>query len=332
MPAALVARSPRLPIPAVTISVLRPSPPVSVFFPSLSRCCSGRPSGGRALGGAVWRPIRRRRSRSGGTVGRIAARVRRSVDSRAVAVRRIRAAGHREARRAEARTPDRPQPRDRGSGRDPGPAGDQGAHRQADQGRDRNANAAFITTRRAAALRSAGIAEAPHRPVPSAGSADTGRGGPVGRGVLLRAGTDTGRDGSADVGKRHRFASEHKGKHADPDAAGDRTRQQSLENPRLRIVSDRVRFRIRTNGTSGVGRTHEVERDDLADAAMRDRLKWAFPVPGRRRREEPVSCSPSAWQPRSRRLGQTLRERGAAQQARPPEVADHDDASPRSAP
>ena len=65
MRAALVTRSPRLPIPAVTISVLRPSPPVSVFFPSLSRHCSGRPSGGRALGGAVWRPIRRRRSRSG---------------------------------------------------------------------------------------------------------------------------------------------------------------------------------------------------------------------------------------------------------------------------
>ena len=48
----------------------------------------------------------------------------------------------------------------------------------------------------------------------------------------------------------------------------------------MRIVSDRVRFRSRTNGTNGVGRTHEIELDDLADAAMRDRLKWAFPGSG----------------------------------------------------
>ena len=54
-----------------------------------------------------------------------------------------------------------------------------------------------------------------------------------------------------------------------------------------------------------VRRRHEFELDDLADPAMRDRLKWAFSLPGRLRREEPVSCSPSAWQPRSRRLGQT---------------------------
>ena len=71
------------------------------------------------------------------------------------------------------------------------------------------------------------------------------------------------------------------------------------------IVSDVVRFRIRTNGTNGVGRTHEFELDDLADAAMRDRLKWAFSVPDRLRTEEPVSCSPSAWQLRLRRLEQT---------------------------
>ena len=37
-----------------------------------------------------------------------------------------------------------------------------------------------------------------------------------------------------------------------------------------------VRFRIRTNWTNSVSRTHEFELDDLADASTRDRLKWAF--------------------------------------------------------
>ena len=38
--------------------------PRSVFFPSFSRCCSGRPNCGRAPSGVVWRPIRGRCSRS----------------------------------------------------------------------------------------------------------------------------------------------------------------------------------------------------------------------------------------------------------------------------
>ena len=45
------------------------------------------------------------------------------------------------------------------------------------------------------------------------------------------------------------------------------------ENPPLLIVSDMVRFRIRTNWTNSVSRAHEFELDDLADAATRDRLK-----------------------------------------------------------
>ena len=48
-----------------------------------------------------------------------------------------------------------------------------------------------------------------------------------------------------------------------------------------------VRFRVRTEGTNGVGRTHEFEIDDLTDAPMRDRLKWAFAVPGRLPPEDP---------------------------------------------
>ena len=65
---------------------------------------------------------------------------------------------------------------------------------------------------------------------------------------------DTGGDGWADVWKRHHFAWEYKGQRADLDIAFDQLRQYSLalENPPLLIVSDMVRFRIRTNWTNSV--------------------------------------------------------------------------------
>ena len=87
---------------------------------------------------------------------------------------------------------------------------------------------------------------------------------------------DTGDDGWADVWKRHHFAWEYKGRRAELDAAFDQLRQYSLalENPSLLTVSDMVRFRICTNWTNSVSRTHEFELDDLADASTRDRLKW----------------------------------------------------------
>ena len=63
---------------------------------------------------------------------------------------------------------------------------------------------------------------------------------------------DTGGDGWADVWKRHCFAWEYKGKHADLGAAFNQLRQYALalENPPLLIVSDMVRFR-----SSGTDRT-----------------------------------------------------------------------------
>ena len=89
---------------------------------------------------------------------------------------------------------------------------------------------------------------------------------------------DSGGDGWADVWKRHHFAWEYKGKHADLDAAFAQLRQYALalENPPLLIVSDMARFRIRTNWTNSVSRTDEFTLDDLADAAKRDLLKWAI--------------------------------------------------------
>ena len=96
---------------------------------------------------------------------------------------------------------------------------------------------------------------------------------------------DTGGDGWADVWKRHHFAWEYKGKRADLDAAFGQLRLYALalENPPLLIVSDMLRFRIRTNWTNCVSKTYEFGLDDLTDAATRDRLKWAFSDPERLR-------------------------------------------------
>ena len=56
---------------------------------------------------------------------------------------------------------------------------------------------------------------------------------------------DTGSGGWADVWKRHHFAREYKGKHADLHSAFSQLRRcgLALENPPLLIVSDMARFR-----------------------------------------------------------------------------------------
>ena len=128
---------------------------------------------------------------------------------------------------------------------------------------------------------------------------------------------DTGGDGWADVWKRHCFAWEYKGKHADLDAAFSQLRQYALalENPPLLIVSDMARFRIRTNWTNSVSLTHEFGLDDLADAATRDKLKWAMSDPERLR----PGVSRQALTERAAAtfavLAQSLRERGHEPQA-----------------
>ena len=96
---------------------------------------------------------------------------------------------------------------------------------------------------------------------------------------------DGGGEGWADVWKRGCFAWEYKGKHKDLDAAFRQLRQYALalENPPLLIVSDMARFRIRTNWTNSVSETHEFALEDLADAANRNRLKWAMADPERLR-------------------------------------------------
>ena len=123
---------------------------------------------------------------------------------------------------------------------------------------------------------------------------------------------DTGGDGWADVWKRHHFAWEYKGQRADLDAAFGQLRQYALalENPPLLIVSDMVRFRIRTNWTNSVSRTHEFALDDLADAATRDRLKWAFADPERLRPGETRQALTERAAASFASVAQALRERG----------------------
>ena len=128
---------------------------------------------------------------------------------------------------------------------------------------------------------------------------------------------DAGGDGWADVWKRHHFAWEYKGRRANLDAAFNQLRQYALalENPPLLIVSDMVRFRIRTNWTNSVSRTHEFELDDLADAATRDRLKWAFSDPDRLRPGETRQSLTERVAASFASVAQALRERGHDPQA-----------------
>ena len=128
---------------------------------------------------------------------------------------------------------------------------------------------------------------------------------------------DTGGDGWADVWKRHCFAWEYKGKHADLEAAFNQLRQYALalENPPLLVVSDMARFRIRTNWTNSVSLTHEFALEDLADAGTRDKLKWAMADPERLRPGESRQAVTERAGATFAELAQSLRERGHEPQA-----------------
>ena len=128
---------------------------------------------------------------------------------------------------------------------------------------------------------------------------------------------DGGAPGWADVWKRHHFAWEYKGRHADLDAAFTQLRQYALalENPPLLIVSDMARFRIRTNWTNSVSQTHEFALEDLADGAVRDKLKWALSDPERLRPGESRQALTERAASAFASLAQGLRGRGHEAQA-----------------
>ena len=128
---------------------------------------------------------------------------------------------------------------------------------------------------------------------------------------------DSGGDGWADVWKRHCFAWEYKGKHANLDVAFGQLRQYALalDNPPLLVVSDMVRFRIVTNWTNSVSVTHEFALDDLADGATRDRLKWAMSDPERLRPGESRQALTERAAATFAELARSLRDRGHEPQA-----------------
>ena len=150
--------------------------------------------------------------------------------------------------------------------------------------------------------------------MPAPRRADAGRADPTGEAYCFERGArkDTGGDGWADVWKRHHFAWEYKGKRADLDVAFGQLRLYALalENPPLLIVSDMLRFRIRTNWTNSVSKTYEFGLDDLADAATRDRLKWAFSDPERLRPGETRQSLTEQAAQSFAAVAQSLRERG----------------------
>ena len=117
--------------------------------------------------------------------------------------------------------------------------------------------------------------------------------------------------------KRHCFAWEYKGRQANLDAAFNQLRQYALalENPPLLIVSDMTRFRIRTNWTNSVSLTHEFTLEDLADAGVRDKLKWAMSDPERLRPGESRQALTERAAATFAELAQSLRERGHEPQA-----------------
>ena len=137
---------------------------------------------------------------------------------------------------------------------------------------------------------------------------------PLGKTYCFERGAskDTGGNGWADVWKRHHFAWEYKGKRANLDAAFEQLRQYALalENPPLLIVSDMMRFRIRTNWTNSVSQTHEFDLNDLVDTATRDKLKWAFSDPNRLRPGETRQSLTERAASSFATLAQRLRERG----------------------
>ncbi len=94
-----------------------------------------------------------------------------------------------------------------------------------------------------------------------------------------------GGDGWADVWKRHHFAWEYKGRHADLDKAYDQLLKyrESLENPPLLIVSDMAQIVVHTNFTNTVKRKVTFTLDDLLYPDKLALLRAAFTEPERYR-------------------------------------------------
>lgn len=122
----------------------------------------------------------------------------------------------------------------------------------------------------------------------------------------------TGGEGWADVWKRAHFGWEYKGKRKDLNAAFAQLQQYALalENPPLLVVSDMDQFRIHTNWTNSVSKTHQFKLEDLRDAKVREHLKWVFTDPERLRPGKTRQALTEEAAAEFAKLAQRLRDRG----------------------
>lgn len=120
-----------------------------------------------------------------------------------------------------------------------------------------------------------------------------------------------GGEGWADVWKRDHFAWEYKGRRKDLGAALAQVQQYglALENPPLLVVCDLNRFRLVTNWTNSISQVHEIGLEDLRDAAIRQKLKWAMSDPERLRPGKTRQLLTEEAAAEFARLAQRLRER-----------------------
>jgi type II restriction/modification system DNA methylase subunit YeeA len=121
-----------------------------------------------------------------------------------------------------------------------------------------------------------------------------------------------GGEGWADVWKRGHFGWEYKGKRKDLNAALGQLQQYALalENPPLLVVCDLDRFRIHTNWTNSVSQVHDFRLEDLRDASVRQKLKWAMSEPERLRPGKTRQALTEEAAGEFAKLAQRLRERG----------------------
>ena len=122
----------------------------------------------------------------------------------------------------------------------------------------------------------------------------------------------TGGEGWADVWKRGHFGWEYKGKTKSLDKAFAQLQQYALalENPPLLVVCDLDRFRIHTNWTNTVSEVHEFTLDDLAEAKIRQKLKWVLSDPEKLRPQKTRQKLTEEVAAQFAALAQRLRARG----------------------
>ena len=77
------------------------------------------------------------------------------------------------------------------------------------------------------------------------------------------------------------------------------------------------RFRVPTNWTNSVSKTHEFELDDLVDSAVRDKLMWAKSDPDGLRPGETRQTLTERAARDFGRLAESLRDQGHARRGGP---------------